>query len=84
MSLEEFEDNVDPKTKRYIGMKSIMDIGMGILYAGVGTLILLAKNFHFQNEFVESAVGKIFAVLVIAYGAWRIYRGIKKDYLIDR
>ena len=84
MSLEEFEDNVDPKTKRYIGMKSIMDIGMGILYVGVGIFILLAKKFHFENEFVESTVGKIFAALVIAYGAWRIYRGIKKDYLIDK
>ncbi len=84
MSLEEFEDNIDPKTKRYIGMKSIMDIGMGILYTGVGTFILLARKFHFENEFVTSTVGKIFAALVIVYGAWRIYRGLKKDYFIDR
>ena len=84
MSLEEFEDNVDPKTKRYIGMKSIMDIGMGILYVGVGILILFARKFNFQNEFVESTVGKIFAALVIAYGGWRIYRGIKKDYFINK
>ena len=84
MSLEEFEDNVDPKTKRYIGTKSIMDIGMGILYAGVGIFTLLAKEFHFQNEFIDSTAGKIFATLVIVYGGWRIYRGIKKDYLIDK
>ncbi len=71
MSLEEFEDNMDPKTKRYIGMKSIMDIGMGILYVGVGIFILFAKQFHFQNGFVESTVSKIFAALVIAYGGWR-------------
>lgn len=84
MSLEEFEEEPDPKTKRYIGMKSIMDFGMGIIYAGIGVFILFAKKFHFQNEFVDSTVGKIFGVLIISYGIWRFYRGIKKDYFIER
>ena len=84
MSLEEFEDKPDPKTKRYVGMKSIMDIGMGIIYIGVGTFILLAKKLNFENEFTDSAIGRIFAILVILYGIWRVYRGIKKDYFIER
>ena len=84
MSLEEFEEKPDPKTKRYVGMKSIMDIGMGVIYIGVGTFILLAKKLNFENEFVDSAIGKIFAILVILYGIWRVYRGIKKDYFIER
>ncbi len=84
MSLEEFEDVPDQKTKRYIGMKSIMDLGMGIIYVGIGIFILFAKQFHFQNEFIESTIGKIFGVLIIGYGGWRIYRGIKKDYFVER
>ena len=84
MSLEEFEDNTDPKTKRYILMKSIMDLGMGLIYIGVGFVILFAKEIGLNNEFVESTVGKIFAGLVILYGLWRVYRGIKKDYLKER
>lgn len=84
MSLEEFEDNPDLKTKRYIGMKSLMDIGMGIIYIIVGLFILFAKKFNFENEFVDSVIGKIFAGMVIIYGAWRIYRGIKKNYFIER
>jgi hypothetical protein len=36
MSLEEFEENIDPKTKRYILRKSIMDLGMGLIYIIVG------------------------------------------------
>ena len=84
MSLEEFEENTDPKTKRYIGTKSIMDIGMGLIYAAVGIFILFANKFHFTNEFVDSTIGKIFAGLVIFYGLWRIYRGIKKDYFVER
>ncbi len=84
MSLEEFEEKNDPRTKRYIGMKSIMDFGMGLIYIGVGIFILLAKKFHFTNEFIDSGIGKVFAGLVIFYGLWRIYRGIKKDYFIER
>ena len=53
MSLEEFEDNTDPKTKRYLTMKSIMDLGMGVIYIGVGILILMAKRIGLSNEFVE-------------------------------
>lgn len=84
MSLEEFEEKSDPKTKRYILMKSIMDLGMGIIYVAVGIMILLAKKIGLNNEFVESMPGKIFAGLVMLYGAWRVYRGIKKDYVRER
>lgn len=84
MSLEEFEDNIDPKTKRTILRRSIMDLGMGLIYIGVGFMILFAKKIGLNNEFVESTPGKIFAGLVMLYGLWRIYRGIKKDYLRER
>lgn len=84
MSLEEFEDNTDPKTKRYILMKSIMDLGMGLIYISVGFMILFAKKIGLNNEFVESTLGKIFAGVVMLYGLWRVYRGIKKNYLNER
>ena len=84
MSLEEFEDNTDPKTKRYLLMKSIMDLGMGLIYIGVGIMILFAKKIGLNNDFVESTIGKVFAGLVMLYGLWRVYRGIKKDYLRER
>ena len=84
MSLEEFEDNTDPKTKRYILMKSIMDLGMGLIYIAVGIMILFANKIGLNNEFVESTLGRIFAGLVILYGVWRLYRGIKKDYVRER
>ena len=84
MSLEEFEDEPDKKTKRYMLMRSITDFGMGFIYIGVGILIFFAKEFHLYNNFTESTPAKIFAVLVIIYGAWRIYRGIKKDYFKER
>ena len=84
MSLEEFEDKPDAKTKRYILMKSVMDFGMGFIYIGVGIIIFFSREFHLYNNFTESTPAKIFAVLVVIYGAWRIYRRIKKDYLRER
>ena len=84
MSLEEFEENLDPKTKRYILRRSIMDLGMGLIYIAIGVVILFAKVMGLHNEFAASTWGKIFAGLFVLYGIWRLYRGIKKDYLNDR
>ncbi|MDE3181809.1 MAG: hypothetical protein KGM16_00190 [Bacteroidota bacterium] len=81
MSLEEFENTPDNKTRRYILMRSITDLGMGLIYLAVGIIILFAKQFKFQNDFTGSIPAKIFAVMVIIYGSWRIYRGIKKKYI---
>jgi hypothetical protein len=84
MSLEEFEDNLDPKTRRQIQMKSIMDLGMGFIYILVGLLLLCAKQIHLSNGFANSTTGKLFGALIILYGLWRGYRGIKKNYLKER
>jgi cell division protein FtsW (lipid II flippase) len=80
MSLEEFENTPDNKTKRYVMMRSITDLGMGFIYVAVGIVILFAKQFNFSIGFT-GILANIFAVLVIIYGSWRIYRGIKKNYL---
>lgn len=65
-------------------MKSLMDIGMGVIYIGVGIAILLARKFGLNNEFLDSILAKVFGGLIIIYGVWRVYRGLKKDYFIDR
>ena len=80
MSLEEFENTPDKKAKRYILMRSITDFGMGFIYIGVGVIILFSKQFNFANDFTASTPAKRFAVLVIVYGAWRLYRGFSKKY----
>lgn len=81
MSLEEFENKPDKKTKRYLAMRSITDVAMGLAYIVIGVIILLARQLNFQNEYLTTLPVKIFSVVVLIYGSWRIYRGIKKDYL---
>ena len=80
MSLEEFENTPDPKTKRFIMMRSITDFGMGAIYIAIGAIILFAKQLNFNNDFAMSVPAKIFAVLAIIYGSFRIYRGFRKNY----
>ena len=84
MSLEEFEEKTDQRTSRYKGMKSVMDIGMGLIYIAIAVFILFGRKFNFRNEFMESLPGKIFAGVIIIYGSWRVYRGFKKDYFVER
>lgn len=83
MSLEEFEKKPDPKAKRNMQIRSIKDLVMGILYLGIGIIIMFPGQFKIENENLNSTIAKIFAAIVLIYGAWRIYRGIKKDYFID-
>lgn len=80
MSLEEFENTPDKKTRRYVLMRSITDLGMGFIYLGVGIVILFAKQLNLYSGFASGKLAKIFAVLVIIYGGWRVYRGIRKKY----
>ncbi len=84
MSLEEFEDKYTPRQKKYILMQSIRDWGFGILYIGIGLVILFASKLKFHTDFIDSPFAKGFAGLVMLYGAFRIYRGIKKDYFIEK
>lgn len=83
MALEEFEkEQLSERDKRYIRMKSIMDIGMGILWSGMGVFLLFIKRFNpdLALQYDENLL-MIFGGVCVAYGLFRIYRGIRKNYL---
>ena len=86
MALEEFEkEQLSDRDKGYIRMRSIMDYGMGILWMGMGVFIIFIKNFSPDLALTyDSTAIKVFGVVCIIYGAFRIYRGFKKNYLRDR
>lgn len=80
MSLEEFERKPDRQAKRYMRMRSITDFGMGFIYIAIGLVVVFAKQLNFTSEYLMNVSAKIFGVLAIIYGSWRIYRGVRKDY----
>lgn len=67
--------------RNYLLMRSLLDYGMGAIYMMIGILFLWVK--YINIEFIDQsprafkiALGAIF----IVYGAFRIYRGFKKNY----
>jgi len=66
-------------------MKSLMDYGMGLLILVLGLVFLFRMQLgasHPMNERMgkPDTLERIFGVLSVIYGFWRIYRGYKKNY----
>jgi hypothetical protein len=76
--IEEYENQ---KRKQVMGMRSILDYGMGALFLLVGLYFLLYEALD-MNIFRSKPTGtdKLIGVLFVVYGSWRIYRGYKKNY----
>lgn len=79
-----FEEYEKKKRKQVAQMKSLMDYGMGLLILLVGLFFIFRKklgNFPLNERLGEPDTLEIFfGGLCILYGAWRIYRGYKKNY----
>ncbi len=71
----------EKRTRRFLTARSIMDFGMGILYLAVGLFIMFPQIIGFGMEGFDKIFRYLFGGLCMVYGTWRIYRGIKKDYL---
>lgn len=67
------------KAKNYSIMKSIADYGMGIVILCFGIFFAFSQKFGF-NFSIEPIFKYFFAGMCMIYGAWRIYRGYKKNY----
>ena len=76
-----FEDYEKRKRKQVSSMRSIMDYGMGTLFFIIGIVLVFEKqlNIRFGSN-VDPVLQKLFGGMCLLYGAWRIYRGYKKNY----
>lgn len=77
--LEEYEKQ---KRKQVAGMRSILDYGMGIIILAAGLFFFFRDRFKlsFNESFPPNEIDKIFGVICVIYGSWRVYRGYKKNY----
>ena len=76
--IEEYEQK---RRKQLTRMRSTMDTVMGILFVLVGIYFLVYDEMGW-NVFNRdpSSIDYAISTLFILYGAWRLYRGYKKDY----
>ena len=86
MALEEFEkEQLNERDKGYIRMRSLMDLGMGLLWTAMGVFLIFIKKFNpAMAERFGDLTMQIFGGVCILYGLFRMYRGYKKNYLRDR
>lgn len=77
--IEEYENR---KRKELSLMRTISNYGIGVVIVAVGGFFLLRSFFKlpFNEMFPPNYVDKIFGGICVLYGAWRIYRGYKKNY----
>lgn len=69
------EDFQEQQRKRTVRIRSFMDFTMGGLLVIAGTLLLIYKVGNL-DDINRKGLGMLFCL----YGAWRIYRGYKKNY----
>jgi len=77
--IEEYEKQ---KRKQIGSMRALMDYAIGVLITVAGIFFLVRDKFklQFNESFPPNYMDKIFGVICILYGSWRIYRGYKKNY----
>jgi hypothetical protein len=77
-----FEEYEKKRRKQVSMMKSLLDYGMGFIILVLGLFFLFRNKLKipFNESFPPNDIDKIFGVICILYGAWRIYRGYQKKY----
>ena len=73
-------ERTDRKEKSYIMMRSVMNYSMGAIYLAVGGFLLFPEKLGFEMVAFDATARYIFGGIIVLYGVWRIYRGIRKEY----
>lgn len=73
-------DYEQKRMKAYTNRRSLMDLGMGIVYSLMGIFFIFKDKMGVMVDFPEPPFSYIFGALCLLYGGFRIYRGIKKNY----
>ena len=72
-------EDPDRREKGYILMRTILDVGMGLMILGFGVFFIFASRFGFEIRGGDT-FRYLFGFLCVVYGGWRVYRGFKKNY----
>ena len=79
-----FEDYERKKKGQLSQMRAIKDYGMGAFILLMGLFFLfrekLGKNAINERFGKPDAIEIALGVMCLIYGAWRVYRGYKKNY----
>ncbi len=72
-------DYEDRRKKTNTFLHSLYDYSMGVLWLGTGGFFLLYKKLGIELN-LDTVLTTIFGISAILYGAFRVYRGYRKNY----
>ena len=76
--IEEYEKK---RRKQVSFMRSMLDYTMGIVIIILGFILIFHQQLKMAiNERYTPGIVRVLGVIFVLYGAWRIYRGYKKNY----
>ncbi len=82
MSLEEFErEKLSTREKNLVQMRSLTNYVMGVFLIGAGFVFLIPVKATkpYIDQYDPLSI-QILAIICFIYGAFRVYRGYKKNY----
>lgn len=79
--MDDQNNSYSAREKGVIRMRSFMDMGMGVLWIAMGVfLTFFSKGHQGLSSRLDEPVVKVFGIVCMLYGCFRIYRGIRKNY----
>jgi len=70
------------KYRQPYNIRAIFDWVMGVIYAGVGVVLIFATWLGISLHFPPPDVAQIFGIACFIYGGFRIYRGFKTRHSV--
>lgn len=61
-------------------MRSVVDYTMGVIYLAASYAFIFAEKIGLNMISFPKSFRYVFGGICAVYGAWRIYRGYRKDY----
>ena len=77
--IEEYEAQ---KRRQVSFMRSLLDYGLGTAIIIAGGFLFFRDRFDlsFNERYPPNYLDRLFGIMCVLYGSWRIYRGYKKNY----
>jgi len=69
----------NPRRQQYSLRRAIMDYGIGIIIMGFGIFLLVGPKLGYTFS-IDDLNRYLFSGLCLLYGAFRVYRGSRKNY----
>jgi hypothetical protein len=73
------DESRDKRQQQQGRMHALLDYTIGFITLAGGALLVFYRLLGFDFDFPNPQMIKVFGIISMVYGVWRIYRGINKS-----